>query len=59
MRGANTALDALRLCQSAGVPLGDLVATRARATAEQTLGDAGVAVDIVVIDRAGVIVGRA
>ncbi|MEV8635422.1 cobalt-precorrin-5B (C(1))-methyltransferase [Streptosporangium sp. NPDC051023] len=56
---ANTALHALRLCQEAGLPLGDLVAERARAAAAGVLREAPVAVDVVVIDRAGVIVGRA
>jgi cobalt-precorrin-5B (C1)-methyltransferase len=56
---ANTALDALRISQAAGFELGNLVATRARATCEQVLGEAPVVVDVVVIDRAGVIVGRA
>jgi cobalt-precorrin-5B (C1)-methyltransferase len=59
VRIANTALDALRLCEQNGLPLGDLVAARAKATCEGVLGAAEVAVDIVVIDRAGVIVGRA
>ncbi|GII29317.1 cobalt-precorrin-5B (C(1))-methyltransferase [Planotetraspora mira] len=59
VREANTALHALRLCQEAGLPLGDLVAERARATAVEVLREAPVEVDIVVIDRAGVIVGRA
>ncbi|MBG0833148.1 cobalt-precorrin-5B (C(1))-methyltransferase [Planomonospora sp. ID67723] len=59
VRAANTALHALRLCQEAGLPLGDLVAARARRTAEGVLRGAPVAVDVVVIDRAGVIVGRA
>ncbi|HEX4725455.1 MAG TPA: cobalt-precorrin-5B (C(1))-methyltransferase [Pseudonocardiaceae bacterium] len=56
--GAHTALDALRLCQDAGLPLGDLVAARARAVALDVLRGASVAVDVVVIDRAGDIVGR-
>jgi cobalt-precorrin-5B (C1)-methyltransferase len=55
LRTANTALEALRLCP----PLGDLVAAQAKATAEGVLRGAPVAVDVVVIDRAGVIVGRA
>ena len=59
VREANTALEALRLCQEAGVPLGDRIAERARRTAEGVLREAPVAVDIVVIDRAGTIVGRA
>jgi cobalt-precorrin-5B (C1)-methyltransferase len=56
---ANTALHALRLCQEAGLPLGDLISERARLTAVGVLREAQVAVDVVVIDRAGVIVGRA
>ena len=59
VRGANTALEALHLCAAAGVPLGDLVAAGARSTAEGVLRGADVAVDVVVIDRAGKIVGRA
>ncbi|MGY2079115.1 cobalt-precorrin-5B (C(1))-methyltransferase [Modestobacter sp. SYSU DS0657] len=58
VRAANTALDALRQCQAAGLPLGDLVAAGARRTAEGVLLGAPVEVDVVVIDRAGVIVGR-
>ncbi|GAB2867724.1 cobalt-precorrin-5B (C(1))-methyltransferase [Actinocorallia aurea] len=56
---ANTALAALQLCQEADIPLGDLVAAHARRTAENVLREAPVAVDVVVIDRAGAIVGRA
>jgi cobalt-precorrin-5B (C1)-methyltransferase len=58
VRAANTALDALRISQRAGVPLGDLIATRARATALDVLRGAPVDVDVVVIDRAGIVVGR-
>jgi cobalt-precorrin-5B (C1)-methyltransferase len=56
---ANTALDALQQCQAAGLPLGDLVATGARDTALGVLRGAPVEVDVVVIDRAGTVVGRA
>ncbi|SNS92558.1 cobalt-precorrin-5B (C1)-methyltransferase [Geodermatophilus saharensis] len=59
VRGANTALDALRQCQAAGLPLGDLVAAGARETALGVLRGAPVAVDVVVVDRAGAIVGQA
>jgi cobalt-precorrin-5B (C1)-methyltransferase len=59
VRGANTALDALQQCQAAGLPLGDLVAARARETAVGVLREAPVEVDVVVIDRAGTVVGRA
>jgi cobalt-precorrin-5B (C1)-methyltransferase len=56
---ANTALDALPQCAAAGLPLGDLVAAGARDTALGVLQGAPVEVDVVVIDRAGTIVGRA
>ncbi|MFG2838981.1 cobalt-precorrin-5B (C(1))-methyltransferase [Streptomyces zaomyceticus] len=56
--GANTGLAALRLCEAAGVPLGDLVAARARDEALAVLRGAPVAVDVVCIDRAGTVVGR-
>ncbi|MDJ1137317.1 cobalt-precorrin-5B (C(1))-methyltransferase [Streptomyces iconiensis] len=56
--GANTGLGALRLCEAAGVPLGDLVAEAARDQALGVLRGAPVAVDVLCIDRAGVVVGR-
>jgi cobalt-precorrin-5B (C1)-methyltransferase len=59
VRAANTALDALEQCRAAGLPLGDLVAAGARATALGVLRGAPVEVDVVVIDRAGTVVGRA
>ncbi|QNP63100.1 cobalt-precorrin-5B (C(1))-methyltransferase [Streptomyces genisteinicus] len=55
---ANTGLAALRLCEAAGVPLGDLVATAARDEALTVLRGAPVAVDVICVDRAGVVVGR-
>lgn len=58
VRTANTALGALQICQEAGLPLGDLVADGARTIAQSVLREAPVRVDVVVIDRAGVIVGR-
>ncbi|MCV2491784.1 cobalt-precorrin-5B (C(1))-methyltransferase [Geodermatophilus sp. YIM 151500] len=57
--GANTALDALQMCRAAGLPLGDLVAAGARETALGVLRGAPVDVDVIVIDRAGAVVGRA
>jgi cobalt-precorrin-5B (C1)-methyltransferase len=59
VRAANTALDALQQCQAAGIPLGGLVAAGARETAVSVLREAPVEVDVVVIDRAGTVVGRA
>ncbi|MER6310911.1 cobalt-precorrin-5B (C(1))-methyltransferase [Streptomyces sp. NPDC001657] len=56
---ANTGLGALQLCTAAGVPLGDLVAARARDESLAVLRGAPVAVDVICIDRAGLVVGRA
>ncbi|MFC4000534.1 cobalt-precorrin-5B (C(1))-methyltransferase [Prauserella oleivorans] len=59
IRDANTALHALELAHAEGLALGELVAERARRQAAEVLGDAPVEVDVVAIDRAGTIVGRA
>jgi cobalt-precorrin-5B (C1)-methyltransferase len=59
VRGANTALDALRLSEAHGFDLGGLVARRAFDMAASVLAGSPVRVDTVVIDRAGRIVGRA
>ncbi|GAB2936101.1 cobalt-precorrin-5B (C(1))-methyltransferase [Rhodococcus aerolatus] len=59
IRSGNSALDALQVCTAAGVPLGDAVAARSREQALRVLDGAPVAVDVVVIDRAGTVVGRA
>ena len=56
---SNTALEALGHCQDAGLPLGDLIAEKALRTAAGVLREAPVAVDVVVVDRAGTVVGRA
>jgi len=56
--GATSAGEVLGLAQAAGVPLADVVAARAREAALAVLSG-GVAIDVVVIDRAGAIVGRA
>ncbi|NJQ02671.1 hypothetical protein HCK00_19530 [Streptomyces sp. PLAI1-29] len=56
---AGTGLEALRLCAAGGVALGDRVAEAARATALGVLRGAPVTVDVLCVDRAGVVVGRA
>ncbi|MFJ6211771.1 cobalt-precorrin-5B (C(1))-methyltransferase [Streptomyces sp. NPDC092296] len=56
---ANTGLAAVQLCAARGVPLGDLVAAAARRTALDVLRGAPVAVDVICVDRAGAVVGRA
>jgi cobalt-precorrin-5B (C1)-methyltransferase len=59
IRGANTALEVLRTCQVAGLPLADLVAEQARQAAVRVLAGARVEVDVLVVGRSGEIVGRA
>jgi cobalt-precorrin-5B (C1)-methyltransferase len=59
IRGANTAMHALALATAAGVPVADRVATLARGVALEILRGAPVAVEVLVVDRAGAIVGRA
>lgn len=57
--GANTGLETVQLCAARGVPLGDLVAEAARDQALGVLRGAPVTVDVICIDRAGTVVGRA
>ena len=57
-RGANTAGEILGLAEAAGLPLADAVAARARATALGVLAGE-TAVEVLVIDRQGRLVGRA
>ncbi|WTW93725.1 cobalt-precorrin-5B (C(1))-methyltransferase [Streptomycetaceae bacterium NBC_01309] len=61
IRGANTALHALQLARAAGVPLGDAVARAALRTAQDVLRGSAfpIEVDIIAVDRAGTVVGRA
>jgi cobalt-precorrin-5B (C1)-methyltransferase len=61
IRGANTALHALHLALADGVALGDAVSEAARATAVGVLHGSSVEieVDVITIDRAGTVVGRA
>ncbi len=58
-RSANTAAQVLGLAQAAGIPLADHVASLARATALATLDGAPVAVEVLITDRQGAIVGAA
>lgn len=59
VREVNTALEAVGVCAEAGIPLGDAIAAAARDEALRVLRGAPIAVDVVCIDRAGTIVGRA
>lgn len=57
-RAANTAAQTLEMARAAGLPLADRVAARARARALEVL-DGATRVEVLVVDRAGAIVGRA
>jgi cobalt-precorrin-5B (C1)-methyltransferase len=59
VRGANTAMEVLGLAIAKNLPLGDLVARRARETALVVLSDAPMAVEVLVFDRAGGLIGVA
>ncbi|GAA4356544.1 cobalt-precorrin-5B (C(1))-methyltransferase [Angustibacter luteus] len=59
IEAGTTALHALRLAQSAGVDLGAAVARAALDTCAAVLSGSPVHVDVVVIDRAGAVIGRA
>jgi len=56
---ANTAMEVLTKSQKHELPLAQYVAEKARATALETLREAPVEVEVIVIDRNGGIVGRA
>jgi cobalt-precorrin-5B (C1)-methyltransferase len=51
--GANTAAEAFSHAQAAELPLAALVAERARSTAKAVLGNAAVAVNVLIVDRQG------
>ncbi|MFV2091665.1 MAG: cobalt-precorrin-5B (C(1))-methyltransferase, partial [Hyphomicrobiales bacterium] len=53
------ASQALAMAQTHGLSLADAVARAARNEARRRLGDAPVAVQIVIIDRQGAVAGRA
>ena len=56
---STTVLEAVGICSDTGVQLGDAIAAGARAEALQVLRGALVSVDVVCLDRAGLVVGRA
>ncbi len=58
-KDANTALEILTLAQKAGLPLADHVATCALATCRKTLGKTPVALEVLISDRQGNLVGFA
>ncbi|MHB0927581.1 MAG: cobalt-precorrin-5B (C(1))-methyltransferase [Candidatus Nanopelagicales bacterium] len=55
---ASTGLQALQIATEAGIGLGDAVAAAAQAQAMQILQGVGTSVDVICIDRAGLVVGR-
>ena len=57
--GANTAAEAFGAAADQGVPLGDVVAHAAWRTAADVLAGADTALEVVLFDRDGVMVGRA
>jgi cobalt-precorrin-5B (C1)-methyltransferase len=57
--GANTAAQAFALARAEGVALGDAVAARAWQTAAAALAPAASALEVVLFDRDGTLVGRA
>jgi len=56
---ANNAAEAFTLAQSEGIGLGDEVARAAQATAERLVEGRNVAIEVVLFDRDGALVGRA
>lgn len=54
--GCNTALDVSERAQARGIDFAHRVASRARATVETVIRDAGVRADTVVVDRSGAII---
>jgi cobalt-precorrin-5B (C1)-methyltransferase len=59
IRGANTAAEALGHAQGEGIALGDAVARAAQATAAAVVAGKNVAIETVVFDREGTLVGHA
>lgn len=58
-RGANTALEILEMAAAAHLPLGGEIAHLAATVAREVLGDAAIALDVLVVDRQGHPVGNA
>jgi cobalt-precorrin-5B (C1)-methyltransferase len=56
---ANTAAEAFALAQADGVALGDAVARGAREVAAKVVEGKKIAIDVIVFDRDGTLVGRA
>jgi len=59
IKAANTAAEAFAAAAADGVALGDAVAQAAQATAARVVEGCGIAVEVVLFDRDGRLVGRA
>jgi len=59
IKGANTAAEAFALAAADGIALGDAVAQAAQATAVRVVEGCAMAVEVVLFDRDGRLVGRA
>ena len=59
VRSANTAQQVLDICRVRGIDIAALVAKSARETAREALRGAKVHVDIVIVDRAGLVIAHA
>lgn len=57
--GANTVLEAFGHAAAEGIALADAIAEAARTTAEATVAGLPIAIEVVVFDRAGSLIGRA
>ncbi len=55
---APTAFGVLEAARQAGVPLADVIAAKARGTANETLRGAEIAVEVLVVDRQGRLIGQ-
>jgi cobalt-precorrin-5B (C1)-methyltransferase len=59
IRQSNTAAEAFTHAAQAGIALGDVVARAAQRVASETLAGSGIAIEVVLFDRNGLMVGRA
>jgi len=59
IREANTAAQAFELAKGEDVPIGDIIARRARRAALAAVAGSGTAIEVVIFDRTGALVGRA
>ncbi|MGB0632628.1 MAG: cobalt-precorrin-5B (C(1))-methyltransferase [Alphaproteobacteria bacterium] len=58
IENANTAAEALSVADEAGLPLANDIAGRARNVAQNTVGDTGSAIRVLIFDRQGNLAGR-